>query len=71
MHDLRHTFSVHALEQMVSQGKDRYCALPILSTYLGHKGIESTEKYLRLTKQYFKDILQYSAEDAENIFPEV
>jgi integrase len=71
VHDLRHTFSVHALEQMVSQGQDPYCALPILGAYLGHKGIESTEKYLRLTKQYFKDILQYNEEDAEKIFPEV
>lgn len=71
VHDLRHTFSVHALEQMINKGMDPYCSLPILSTYLGHKGIESTEKYLRLTKQYFIDILQCSHEDAEKIFPEV
>ena len=71
VHDLRHTFSVHALEQMINKGMDPYCSLPILSTYLGHKGIESTEKYLRLTKQYFIDILQFSHQDAEKIFPEV
>ncbi|SHF66473.1 Site-specific recombinase XerD [Desulforamulus putei DSM 12395] len=71
VHDLRHTFSVHALEQMIHKGMDPYCSLPILSTYLGHKGIESTEKYLRLTKQYFIDILQFSHQDAEKIFPEV
>lgn len=71
VHDLRHTFSVHALEQMIHKGMDPYCSLPILSTYLGHKGIESTEKYLRLTKQYFIDILHFSRQDAEKIFPEV
>ena len=71
VHDLRHTFSVHALEQMICTGMDPYCSLPILSTYLGHKGVESTEKYLRLTKQYFIDILQFSHQDAEKIFPEV
>ncbi|HEY3362153.1 MAG TPA: tyrosine-type recombinase/integrase [Methanosarcina sp.] len=71
VHDLRHTFSVHALEQMIHKGMDPYCSLPILSTYLGHKGIESTEKYLRLTKQYFINILQLSQQDAEKIFPEV
>ncbi len=71
IHDLRHTFSVHALEQMICRGIDPYCSLPILSTYLGHKGIESTEKYLRLTKQYFIDILRFSHQDAEKIFPEV
>jgi len=71
VHDLRHTFSVHALEQMIHKGLDPYCSLPILSTYLGHKGLESTEKYLRLTKQYFIEILQFSHQDAENIFPGV
>jgi len=71
VHDLRHTFSVHALEQMIHKGLDPYCSLPTLSTYLGHKGLESTEKYLRLTKQYFIEILQFSHQDAENIFPGV
>ena len=71
VHDLRHTFSVHALEQMIHKGMDPYCSLPVLSTYLGHKGIESTEKYLRMTKQYFIDILHFSHQDAEKIFPEV
>ncbi|MBE1557202.1 tyrosine-type recombinase/integrase [Sporosarcina limicola] len=71
IHDLRHTFSVHALEQMIKNGQDPYCSLPILSSYLGHKGVESTEKYLRLTKQYFTDILQFNSEDADKIFPEV
>jgi integrase len=71
VHDLRHTFSVHALEQMIHKGMDPYYSLPILSVYLGHKGLESTEKYLRLTKQYFINILQFSHQDAEKIFPEV
>ena len=71
LHDLRHTFSVHALEKMIKEGQDVYCSLPILSVYLGHKGIESTEKYLRLTKQYFQDVLKMNAVDAEKIFPEV
>ena len=71
IHDLRHTFCVHALEQMVTKGMDPYCSLPALSTYVGHKGIESTETYLRLTKQYFLDVLQYGENDADLIFPKV
>lgn len=71
IHDLRHTFCVHAFEQMISKGMDPYCALPILSTYVGHKGIESTEIYIRLTKQYFINVLKYSEVDASMIFPEV
>ena len=35
---------------------DPFCALSYLSTYLGHKGIESTEKYLRLTAERFDEI---------------
>jgi integrase len=71
LHDLRHTFCVHALEQMIAKGMDPYCSLPVLSIYLGHKGIESTEIYLRLTRQYFIDVLKYGEKDANLIFPEV
>ena len=49
IHDWRHTFSVKAFKQMIDAGMDMYTALPILSTYLGHKSIYATEKYLRLT----------------------
>lgn len=42
---------------MIELGWDPYCALPYLSTMLGHKGIESTEKYLRLTKEHYDEIV--------------
>lgn len=71
IHDLRHTYAVHALELSISKGMDPYCSLPALSTYMGHKGIESTEYYLRLTKQYFVNVLNYTQEQADTIFPEV
>ena len=38
---------------MTDSGLDMYVALPILSTYLGHKTIFATEKYVRLTLQLF------------------
>lgn len=71
LHDLRHTFAVHSLEQMVKQGFDIYCALPILSTYLGHRTIESTEKYLRLTSAAYADIINALEPLYGNLFPEV
>ena len=71
LHDLRHTFAVHALEQSVNKGLDPYCSLPALSIYMGHKGIESTEYYLRLTRHYFINVLSYTEEQAAKIFPEV
>lgn len=58
LHDLRHTYACHALNKMIKSGMDPFCALPYLSTYLGHKGIESTEKYLRLTADRFDEITE-------------
>ncbi|MGX8716023.1 MAG: hypothetical protein ACSW8A_09765 [Lachnospiraceae bacterium] len=49
IHDWRHTFAVRSFKQLVDSGVDLYVALPVLSTYLGHKTIYATEKYLRLT----------------------
>lgn len=71
VHDLRHTFAVHSLEKMVSEGRDIYCALPTLSTYLGHRGIESTEKYLRLTQESFRSIISGMESYYGDLFPEV
>jgi len=71
VHDIRHTFAVHALEKMVSEGQDIYCSLPILSTYLGHNCIESTEKYLRLTQEAFNAVINTVKPLYSNVFPEV
>ena len=49
IHDWRHTMAVHSFKQMIDAGMDMYVALPILSTYLGHKTIFATERYVRLT----------------------
>lgn len=71
LHNLRHTFAVHALEKMINLGMDPYCSMPYLSIYMGHKGIESTEIYLRLTSDYFEKLLSLSKDDTLKIFPEV
>lgn len=56
IHDFRHTFSVNCLKRWVREGKDLTTALPILSTYLGHKSLDGTQDYLRLTADMFPDI---------------
>jgi integrase len=71
LHDARHTYAVYALEQMVQQGLDIYCALPILSTYLGHRTIESTEKYVRLVPAFHESIIITMADMYKGLFPEV
>ena len=38
---------------MVDAGMDMYVALPVLSTYLGHKTIRATEGYVKLTMARF------------------
>lgn len=71
VHDIRHTYAVHALEKMINEGQDIYCTLPILSTYLGHRGIESTEKYLRLTEEAYASIVDALSPLYTDVFPEV
>jgi integrase/recombinase XerD len=53
MHDLRHTFAVHCLEAWLREGKDIRQKLPILSGYMGHTVMKSTELYLRLVPGRF------------------
>ena len=71
LHDFRHTFAVHSLNQMVHQGIDLYCALPILSTYLGHSSVAATERYLRLTEEAFSEIVSSVSRTCAYVFPEV
>jgi integrase len=50
VHDLRHSFAVHALARWYRQGADVQAQLPKLSMYMGHASIESTAYYLRWTE---------------------
>ena len=52
LHDIRHTFCVHTLEQMQEKGFDLYTSLPLLCAYLGHKHVKETEYYLHFVEEY-------------------
>ena len=71
LHDLRHTFAVHALQQNIEQGKDIYTSLTGLMVYLGHGKITSTEYYLRLTAEFFPDFLERADKVCARAIPEV
>lgn len=71
VHDLRHTFAVHALQQNIEQGKDIYTSLTGLMIYLGHGKITSTEYYLRLTAEVFPDFLERADKVCARAIPEV
>ena len=69
LHDLRHTFAVHALASMAESGTDLYCALPILSTYLGHQSLEATNQYVRLTAAIVSGVAKGCRYDLLKCFP--
>jgi integrase len=46
VHDLRHTFAVHALLRWYRAGADVQSKLPFLAAYMGHVSIASTQYYL-------------------------
>ena len=57
MHDLRATFAVHRLTSWLRQGGDLNRLIPALSAYMGQCGLGSTERYLKLTPERFRDQL--------------
>ena len=71
VHDLRHTFAVHSLQQNIEMGKDIYTSLTCLMVYLGHSKISSTEYYLRLTAEVFPDFLERADSICAKAIPEV
>lgn len=54
---------------MVKSGEDIYCALPILSVFLGHKTIAGTEKYVRMTQEIFPEIIKMENHLTSFVFP--
>jgi integrase len=69
MHDLRHTFAVHRLEQWYRQGEDLNAKLAVLSVYMGHQSLAGTQRYLRLTPELFPDIQQRMDERFGQVVP--
>ena len=69
VHDFRHTFSVYSLKLMAGKGMDIYCALPILSTYLGHSSVSATSQYVRLTQDMFPEVVEKASAIAAFVIP--
>lgn len=58
IHDLRHTACVHVMCKLLTAGYDLYDCIPIISAFMGHKSVYSTEQYLRLTSELYPDLLK-------------
>jgi len=50
VHDVRHSFAVNTLLRWYRAGVDVHVKLPLLSTYMGHVSIASTQYYLRFVE---------------------
>ena len=57
LHDLRHTFAQHRLLSWYRSGADVQRLLPGLSTYLGHKDLSGTQRYLTMTPELLQEAL--------------
>lgn len=69
VHDLRHTFAVTSFASMAEAGIDLYASLPILSNYLGHQSIDSTNNYVRLTSNMYPGLLKDVDTVCLDVFP--
>jgi integrase/recombinase XerD len=70
VHDIRHTMAVHRLLSWYRQGADVQRLLPQLSTYLGHRDIAATQRYLtiipELRNQASRRFEHYAMQEVEN-----
>ena len=58
LHDLRHTFAVHRLIGWYQKGENLNAKLPLLATYLGHQGMNGTQRYLHLVPELFPEVTE-------------
>lgn len=59
------------MNQWAEEGADLTTMLPILSKYVGHTGIASTQYYLKLTAEVFPNVLKQMEELTGYVFPEI
>lgn len=68
VHDLRHVFTNHALNQMLEKGYSENVVIVYLSKFLGHKSIYETEYYLHLTDFNKKKIIDNNDSFSKNLY---
>lgn len=57
LRDLRATFAVHRITSWIKKRENLNRMLPALGAYIGNAGLDSTERYLRLTPERFQNSL--------------
>jgi integrase len=71
LHDIRHTFVCHRLNEWANSDFDLMAGLPILSKYLGHENVAGTQWYLKMTAEAYPEITEKMNALTGYVFPEV
>jgi integrase len=71
VHDYRHSYAVHRLNQWVRDGQDINALYPYLSEYMGHSNYADTDYYLSLVEEFYPEMEQRLSSLNDDILPEV
>lgn len=71
VHDFRHGYAVHRLNQWVKEGQDINALYPYLSEYMGHSNYADTDYYLSLVEDFYPEMEQRLSSVNDDILPEV
>jgi integrase len=70
VHDFRHSYAVHRLNQWVSIGEDINALYPYLSEYMGHSRYADTDYYLSLVDEFYPEMEKRLSALNDGILPE-
>ena len=68
LHDVRHTFACHNIQEWAESGIPIHSRLPVLSRYLGHRSVLATMWYLRLTADVYPHIREICQESSGRLY---
>jgi len=70
VHSFRHTFAVHRLLRWYREGENVQAKLPLLSAFLGHVNLASTQVYLDMTPELLEQVhLRFESRCADHFIP--
>jgi len=70
VHDFRHSYAVHRLNQWVRNGQDINALYPYLSEYMGHSNYADTDYYLSLVEEFYPEMEKRLSSLNDGILPE-
>lgn len=71
LHCMRHVFALRSFSKAEREGRHLDDAIPFLSIYLGHEGINETAKYLKFSNEVFPETIDYFGGFMDGLLPEV